>query len=89
MDPWYSLKTLVNMHNYTPEDLILFLYKETSPEATTAIEKALEEDWTLKEKFNVLKTSMERLNSITVSPRTEVILNVLRHARKEEVTTSK
>lgn len=89
MDPWYSLKTLVNMHNYTPEDLILYLYKETSPEATTAIEKALEEDWTLKEKFNVLKTSMERLNSITVSPRTEVILNVLRHARKEEVTTSK
>ena len=77
------------MHNYTPEDLILYLYKETSPEATTAIEKALEEDWTLKEKFNVLKTSMERLNSITVSPRTEVILNVLRHARKEEVTTSK
>lgn len=89
MDPWYSLKTLVNMHNYTPEDLILYLYKETSPEATTAIEKALKEDWTLKEKFNVLKTSMERLNSITVSPRTEVILNVLRHARKEEVTTSK
>ena len=89
MDPWYSLKTLVNMHNYTPEDLILYLYKETSPEATTAIEKALEEDWTLNEKFNVLKTSMERLNSITVSPRTEVILNVLRHARKEEVTTSK
>ena len=77
------------MHNFTPEDLILYLYKETSPEATTAIEKALEEDWTLKEKFNVLKTSMERLNSITVSPRTEVILNVLRHARKEEVTTSK
>lgn len=89
MDPWYSLKTLVYMHNYTPEDLILYLYKETSPEATTAIEKALEEDWTLKEKFNVLKTSMERLNSISVSPRTEVILNVLRHARKEEVTTSK
>ena len=77
------------MHNYTPEDLILYLYKESAPEATTAIEKALEEDWTLNEKFNVLKTSMERLNSITVSPRTEVILNVLRHARKEEVTTSK
>ena len=70
------------MHNFTPEDLILYLYKETSPEATTAIEKALEEDWTLREKLTVLKTSMERLNSITVSPRTEIILNVLRHARE-------
>jgi hypothetical protein len=64
------------------------LYKETSPDATAAIEKALEEDWTLREKLAVLKTSMERLNSITVSPRTEVILNVLRHARTEKKVSS-
>ena len=76
------------MHNYSPEDLILYLYKETSPDATAAIEKALQEDWTLREKLTVLKTSMERLNSITVSPRTEVILNVLRHARTEKKVSS-
>jgi hypothetical protein len=72
------------MHNFSPEDLILYLYKETSPDATAAIEKALEEDWTLREKLNVLKTSMDRLDSITVSPRTEIILNILRHARTPE-----
>jgi hypothetical protein len=77
------------MHNYSPEDLILYLYKETTPEATAAIEKALQEDWTLREKLTVLKTSMERLNSITVSPRTEVILNILRHARTQEEINSK
>lgn len=77
------------MHNYTPEDLILYLYKETSSEATAAIEKALQEDWTLREKLSVLKTSMERLNSIIVSPRTEVILNILRHARTQEKVSSK
>ena len=77
------------MHNYSPEDLILYLYKETSPEATIAIEKALQEDWTLREKLAVLKTSMERLNSITVAPRTEIILNVLRHARADEKVSSK
>ena len=76
------------MHNYSPEDLILYLYKETSPEATIAIEKALQEDWTLREKLAVLKTSMERLHSITVSPRTEIILNVLRHARDGEKVAS-
>jgi len=76
------------MHNFTPEDLILYLYKETSPEATAAIEQALKEDWTLREKLNVLKTSMERLNSIVVSPRTEVILNVLRHARQDKKISS-
>jgi len=72
------------MHNFSPEDLILYLYKETSPDATAAIEKALEEDWTLREKLNVLKTSMDRLDSINVSPRTEIILNILRHARTQE-----
>ena len=77
------------MHNYSPEDLILFLYKETSPEATIAIEKALQEDWTLREKLSVLNTSMERLNSITIAHRTEIILNVLRHAREDEKVSSK
>lgn len=76
------------MHDYTPEDLILYLYKETAPELTAAIEKALQEDWTLREKLAVIKTSMERLNSITLSPRTEVILNVLRHAHQTEKAKS-
>jgi len=77
------------MQNFTPEDLILYLYKETSPETTAAIEKALENDWTLREKLLVMKTSMERLNSIQVSPRTEVVLNVLKHIYKHQNTPSK
>ena len=77
------------MHNYSPEDLILYLYKETSTDVTAAIEKALAEDWTLREKLDVLKTSMDRLNSLNVSPRTEIILNILRHAREEVKVPSK
>lgn len=72
------------MHNYSPEDLLLYLYKETSPEATAAIEDALKNDWSLREKLAVLQTSMKRLDSIKVSPRTEVILNVLKYAQKDE-----
>lgn len=70
------------MHNYSPEDLILYLYKETSPEASAAIEEAIKTDWTLKEKLEVLKTSMKRLDTITTSPRTELILNVMKYAAK-------
>ena len=72
------------MHSYSPEDLLLYLYKETSPEMTAGIEEALKKDWTLREKLTVLKTSMERLKSITISPRTEVILNILKYAGKGE-----
>lgn len=71
------------MTNFTPEDLLLYLYKESSPEQTMAIEEALKKDWTLREKLAVLKTSMQRLDKIVVAPRTEVVLNVLNHAREK------
>ena len=70
------------MYNYSPEELIQYLYKETSPTTTAAIEQALQTDWTLREKLAVLKTSMERLNSITEAPRTEIVLSILRYAEK-------
>ena len=71
------------MTNFTPEDLLLYLYKEISPKKTAAIEKALQKDWTLREKLSVLKTSMQRLDKIKVAPRTEVVLKVLKYAGKK------
>ena len=71
------------MTNFTREDLLLYLYKETTPAQTAAIEKALTEDWTLREKFSVMKTSMQRLDKIKETPRTEVVLNVLNYAREK------
>jgi hypothetical protein len=68
--------------NYTPEDLLQYLYNETTPEETAAIEKALAENWTLREKFEVLKKAAQRLTKLTFSPRTESVLNVLKYANK-------
>lgn len=70
------------MPKFTPEVLLMYLYKETTPKQTAAIEKALKNDWTLREKLAVLKTSMERLDKIKQTPRTEVVLNVLNYARE-------
>lgn len=70
------------MTNFTPEDLLLYLYNETTPQQSKAIEEALKNDWTLREKIAVLKTSMQRLDSIEESPRTEIVLKVLRYARQ-------
>lgn len=76
------------MYNYTPEEILLYLYKESSPELTAAIEEELKKNWALREKLAVMKTAMERLNNITVSPRTEVVLNVLRYASDKEKVTN-
>lgn len=70
------------MTNFTPEDLLLYLYNETSIKQTAEIEAALQKDWTLREKLTVLKASMQRLDKITTSPRTEVVLNVLNYAKE-------
>ena len=75
------------MTNFTPEDLLLYLYKETTPEQTTAIEEALKKNWALREKLTVLKTSMQRLDKIQESPRTEVVLNILNYAKEQSEQT--
>lgn len=71
------------MTNFTPEYLLLYLYKETSLQQTAEIEQALANDWALREKLAVLKISMQRLDKLVQAPRTEIVLNVLNKARKK------
>ena len=72
---------------FTPEELIKYLYKETSPARTAQIEEMLQHDWTLREKLEVLQNSMNLLDRPLESPRSEAVLNVLNYAR-ETVTES-
>jgi hypothetical protein len=76
------------MTNFSPEDLLLFLYKEATPEMTTAIEAALKQDWTLREKLAVLKASQERLQTLIEAPRTESVLNILHYAAASQAATT-
>jgi hypothetical protein len=70
---------------FTPEDLLLYLYKESSPELTAAVEGALKEDWTLREKLQDLQASADQLDRVTFAPRMEVILRVLQYAKETAV----
>jgi hypothetical protein len=67
---------------FTPEELLQYLYKETSPEKSAEIEAALREDWTLREKLEVLQSSTQGLNAALESPRMEVVLRVMNYARE-------
>jgi hypothetical protein len=70
---------------FTPEDLLRYLYKESSTELTVAIEAALKEDWMLREKLEVLRSSANELDKVIVAPRMEVILRVMNYARATAV----
>lgn len=70
---------------FTPEDLVQYLYKETTPEQNAAIELALHNDWTLREKFEVIKKAHARLEKFKLSPRVETVLSVLKYGNTKQV----
>jgi hypothetical protein len=67
---------------FTPEDLLLYLYKESSPELTAAINTALSEDFTLRERIQDMQSTVSDLDKVIVAPRMEVVLRVLKYARE-------
>jgi hypothetical protein len=69
------------MVNSTLEDLILYMHNEVTPSQKAQIEKELKEVWALREKYNVLKESFERLNKMKLqSPRQQSIESILKYA---------
>ena len=77
------------MHNITSEDLLLYLYGETTKLQTEAIELALQQDWSLMEKLELLTQSRNELETISFSPSKTSINNILKYAEKsvEEIST--
>ena len=71
------------MHNFTQEELLQYLYKETSTDKTAAIEAALSSDWNLREKLSELQAAQQQLNEVKpVSPRKATIDKILQYADK-------
>ncbi|MFT3909991.1 MAG: hypothetical protein QM737_11230 [Ferruginibacter sp.] len=71
------------MHSFTQEDLLQYLYNETSAEKATAIKEALVNDWDLREKFNFLSSAQQNLETIKLSPRKQTIDFILNYAEKD------
>ena len=71
------------MPNFTPEELVQYLYGEASHEMVQEIEKALQHDWTLQQKIAVLKESQQLLDVVTLhQPRKQSVNAILDYARQ-------
>ncbi|MEO7445115.1 MAG: hypothetical protein ABIT96_00935 [Ferruginibacter sp.] len=78
------------MHNFTQEDLLQYLYKESNSEITAAIEAALQSNYILRQQLEELASSKECLESIKiVSPRKQTLDAIMQYAEKSigELTT--
>ncbi len=70
------------MYTFTPEELMQYMYRETSPQKTAAIEAALENDWELREAYETFAATQKKLEEIKLSPREDTIKKILDHAEK-------
>ena len=68
------------MHNFKIEDLVQYLYQESSPEKTAAITAALETDWSLREKYEQLQEGQKHLEPLNFSPRKKTVNAILSKA---------
>ena len=71
------------MIKITPEDLVRYLYNETSEQKTATIKAALQSDWNLRESYEKLLNSKKNLNIIKLSPRAESVNKILEYASKK------
>lgn len=72
------------MTHITPDDLVRYLYNETSDRKSELIQEALETDMSLRETFNALLLSKRNLEETNLSPRPEAVDKILQYARKHE-----
>jgi hypothetical protein len=69
------------MVNSTIEELVLYMYNESNHNRNREIERELEENWVLREKYNVIRESAERLSGMKLqSPRQQTIDSIMKYA---------
>jgi uncharacterized membrane protein YfbV (UPF0208 family) len=67
------------MIKITPEELVRYLYNETSEQKTAA----LQTDWNLRETFEKLQTAQQSLKGVNLSPRPQAVNKILEYASKK------
>ena len=73
------------MHSFTPDDLIQYVYNETSSQKTAAIKAALQTDWSLREKYDEIVSAQNCLENVNLSPRKSVVDKILDYAEKSVI----
>ena len=76
------------MTNITSEELIRYLYNETSEQKAAIIRAALQIDWNLRETYEKLVNAQKNLDEISFKPRQDSINKILEYASKREVPVS-
>ena len=70
------------MQLFTQEDLLQYVYGETTPEIASAITEAIQNDWQLKEEYQQIMLVRSQLDTVRLSPSRQSIDAIMDYARK-------
>lgn len=66
---------------FTPDDLVRYLYQDTSDDETQEIEKALQTDSRLRNEYEQLQQGQELVSEIVLTPSDKCIDHIMGYAR--------
>ncbi|MEO6812633.1 MAG: hypothetical protein ABI172_01790 [Ginsengibacter sp.] len=72
------------MITITQEDLVRYLYNETSEAKNAEIRASLQTDWDVREAFEKLLSTQHLLNEVRYSPRQQSIDRIMEYASKKQ-----
>lgn len=72
-------------HSFTQNQLLRFIYKETSIAETREIQQGLEEDQELYEKYQALMNGYQQLPKVQFNPSDSAIQNILGYSQQSAV----
>lgn len=72
------------MTTFNQEDLIRYLYGETSEKKAALIREALKKDWKLRQSYEQLVRMQEPLDELKTSPSDKVIEKILEYGGKAQ-----
>ncbi|MFK8102917.1 MAG: hypothetical protein AB8G15_10350 [Saprospiraceae bacterium] len=70
---------------FTKNQLVKYLYKETSATETLAIHEAINEDWNLSEQYEALQIAKQQLPKAVFQPSRSSIQRILSHSANTAV----
>ncbi len=70
---------------FTTDQLIRFMYKETSASESFAIKEALKNSKELMKEFRELQAAHQQLPKVTFSPKRSTLQNILRYSKSTTI----
>lgn len=70
---------------FTTDQLIRFMYRETSASEAFAIKQALNNSKELKDEFRQLQAAQRQLPRVKFSPRRSTVQNILRYSKSTAI----